>query len=211
MAEVMCEGIERKLAELALMEDPLFGRLPPERRHEAVDHGLMAGQQAADHIIAAYGNDPEAIAAKLAVSIKYNPEPARGGTVLYLSEYFRRPPTITLHMHSLSEANLVIREHGLGETLGLDDISPVHLAHELYHHLEACNLITGTGGFQIETFRIGPLRLKSKLASVEEIAADRFAMAILGIKVPPGALKFLTIYEHNIDYAWDILRKLRTL
>ena len=211
MTALLLDGSERRLAGLTVTEDRLFGRLPPERLGEAVDFGLRAGQQAADRIIAACGHDPGAIAAMLEVRIKHNPEPARGGAVVFFSEYSQKPPTITLHDHSLSEANEMIRSHGLKDLLHLDDVAPVHLTHELYHHLEAKKSITGTAGFRIETLKIGPIRLGSKLASVEEIAADRFAMAVLQMKVPPKVLRFLTVYEHNRDYAWDLLERSQSL
>jgi hypothetical protein len=109
----------------------------------------------------------------------------------------------------MDEANRLLRENDLAGLLGIDDLVPVHLAHELYHHLDAKHLTSGTAGFRVTTLRLGPLRLRTGLPSLCEIAADRFALSLLGLKVPPKALTFVTIHAHNPDYAWQLMERLR--
>ena len=55
----------------------------------------------------------------------------------------------------------------------------------------------------------GPVRFRSGLPSLSEIAADRFAAALLGLTIPAKALSFLTVHALNREYAWELLDRLR--
>ena len=209
MTEVVAQGTERRLALWMLKEDPFFRRLPPERYSEAIDFALHAGQTAAGTATSQYGRKPLDMAAALQVSVNRSDEVPRAEKTVLFSEYSDRPPTITLYTPSIVEVNILIRENGLAELLGVSDIEHVYLTHELYHHLEAKKLITGTAGFRIRTLSLGPLRLSTGLPSLGEIAADCFASVILRLRVPPKALQLPTIYRYNPEYAWKLLEEIK--
>lgn len=208
---VVAAASERRLAHLTLQEDPFFPRLQAGAAEEAVDFAVAAGQAAADTTRLQWGLDPESVAAALGVPVTRDQRKARAGKMVLFSEYGDRPPSITLHMDSLGEVNRLIHEHGLEELLGVDDVAPVHLAHEIYHHLEAKKLTPGTAPFTIENVRVGPLRVRTKLPSLSEIAADRFAMALLRLKVHPRVLQFVTVHAHNPALAVSQLERLKSL
>lgn len=209
MTAVRAEGTERRFGHLALSGDPFVHRLTADQAHQAVEAALAAGQAAAEMATTTWGRDPAEISASLKVPITHDEEPARTGRSVLFSEYGNRPPSIILHRHSVAEANRLIREHDLGSVLGLTDVGPVHVTHELYHHLEDRRLISGTAGFRIQTGRLGPLRFRSGLPTLSEIAADRFAAAVLRLHVPPKALGLITIYAMDSGYAWSLLARLR--
>jgi len=211
MQSVVASGTERRCAHLTLLEDPFYHRLAPGRERDAVDFGLTAGQVAAEMAAEKWGREPEAIASALKVPVAHSEAPAQTGRSVLFSEYGDRPPSITLHMRSVEEANRLVRSHHLERLLGVSDVGPIHLAHELYHHLEAQRLTPGTAGFRIQTGRLGPLRFRTGLPSISEIAADRFAAGLLDLTVPPKAVEFLTIYSLNPDYAWESLARLQAL
>ena len=211
MERVVREGTERRFARLTLQEDPFFRRLPPEMHPEAVDFGLNAGGGAAETAVEKYGREPETMAAALGIAVIRSDDPARAGALVHFSEYRPKPPTITLYRRSMGEANQLIREHDLEDLLGFSDVDPIHLAHELYHHLEAKKLIPGAARFRLETFRLGPLRFRTGFPSLSEIAADRFALKLLGLKVAPKAVQLLTVHAHNPEYAWSFLERLQGL
>jgi len=211
MEQVVAAGTERRLAHLRLLDDPFSHRLKEGIEQEAIDFALAAGQAAAEWITGKWGKAPEEIAAALRVPVTRSDEPAQAGPSVLFSEYRARPPSIILYARSLEETNGLIRAHGLEELLGLADVTPVHLAHELYHHLEGKKLTPGTAGFRIETARLGPLHFRTGLPSLSEIAADRFATALLGLRVPPKTVEFVTLFHLNPDYAWRSLARLQTL
>jgi hypothetical protein len=211
MGKVVAVGTERRFAHLMLKDDPFFGRLPPRLNQEAIDFALAAGETAAIRFLPQYGRAPTALAGALQVRVTHSDQVSQAGKAILFSEYSARPPSITIYTRSVNEANRLIRDNALAELLGIDDLIPMHLAHELYHHLEAKKLTAGTAGFRIPTFSLGPLRLSTGLPSLCEIAADRFALVVLGLKVPPKAIQFITIHRHNIEYAWHLLEELQRL
>jgi hypothetical protein len=211
MGAVVAVGTERRCAHFTLLDDPFVHRLQPGTHRQAVDFALSAGRAAAAITMEKWGREPEAIAAALKVPVTRSEAPARTGRSVLFSEYGNRPPSITLHMRSVEEANRLIRSHNLERVLGVSDVGPIHLAHELYHHLEAQRLMPGTAGYRIQTGRVGPLRFRTSLPSLSEIAADRFAAGLLELLVPPRTIEFITIYSLNRDYAWELLTRLQTL
>lgn len=211
MTEVIAVGTEHRCAYLRLREDPFFGRLPHGSDEKAIEAAFAAGQQAADRIIVRYGRTPDRIASALQVKVTWSDTQLQTEKAVLFSEYGDRPPSITLYTRSINEANDLIRGHRLSDLLGIDDVKPAHLTHELYHHLEAKKLTEGTSGYRIQTLGLGPLRLRTGLPSLCEIAADRFAKAVLGLKVPIKAIEFITIYQYNSEYAWQLVEQLRKL
>jgi len=211
MEEVVRIGSERRLAHLRLLEDPFYHCLKEGVDQRAIDFALAAGQEAAELAKQRHGPRPDQIAAALRVPVIYRNEAVQAGSSVLLSEYHSRPPSIILYTSPLGEVDQLIAIHGLEDLLGLAEVTPVHLAHELYHHLEAKKLTPGTSGFRIETGRLGPLRFHTGLPSLSEIAADRFATTILSLKVPPKVIEFLTLWCLNRDYACGQLATLQAL
>ncbi|HXZ37561.1 MAG TPA: hypothetical protein VEL68_16180 [Thermodesulfobacteriota bacterium] len=211
MAEVIVEATERRCACLMLRDDPFFRRLPSAKEGEAIEWAFAAGQAAAQKITTEYGRSTERIASSLQVRVTRAETAMVAGKAVLFSEYRDRPPTITIYSRSVEETNRLIRENGLAKALGLEDVTPVHVAHELYHHLEAKKLTEGTCGYRVPTLTLGPIRLRTGLPSLGEIAADRFARVVLNLKVPPRAIQFITIHHHNQEYAWHLLEELQGL
>ena len=211
MEQVIAAGTERRFAHLRLLDDPFSHRLKEGLEEEAIDFGLAAGEAAAESVTEKWGRAPEEIAAALGVPVIRSGESAQAGPSVLFSEYRDRPPSIIMYPRSLEETNELIRAHGLEELLGLADVTPVHLTHELYHHLECKKLTPGTAGFRIETARLGPLHFRTRLPSLPEIAADRFSSGLLVLRVPVKAVEFVTLFRLNPDYAWRSLARLRAL
>ncbi|HTU02281.1 MAG TPA: hypothetical protein VMG58_10715 [Candidatus Sulfotelmatobacter sp.] len=211
MQAVVAAATPRRLAHLTLSDDPFVHRLTPALAREAVEAGLTAGRAAAEMAAVRWRRDPEGIAAALNVPITRSHAPAQTGHAVLFSEYGDRPPVIVLHMQSIAEANRLICEHDLGRLLCVRDVEPLHLAHEIYHHLESQRLTPGTLAFRISSCRVGPFRFRTALPSLSEIAANQFAAILLGLAVPPRAIEFVTVYRLNAAYAWDLLQRLEAL
>jgi hypothetical protein len=211
LTKVFAVGTERRFAYWMLTEDPFFGRLPESRREEAVEFALAAGQRAADWTLERYGDNPKTMGDALKVSVRFNESEARAGSFIHYSEYNERPPSITLYRRSLEEVNELILAHGLQERIGIQDVTPVHLAHEIYHHLETKKFIPGTASFRVDTFKVGPIRFRTGFPSLSEMAADHFSGQILSLRIPPKALQFITLFAHNPDWAWELIARLECL
>lgn len=196
---------------MALREDPLYGRLPPGLEDDAMEFALKTGEAAADAMLRQYGRHPRQLADKLGVVVRESDERGQAGKTVFFSEYAERPPTITLYTRSFETVNRLVHENGLEGLLGADDVGPIHLAHELYHHLEAKKLTPGANRFRVTSHRLGPIKMETGLPSLSEIAADRFAQDLLGLPLAPKAFSFIIIYSHDPDYAWSLLRQMQAL
>lgn len=199
-----------KLGRLLLADDPVFGRVPAQRRDEAVRYGLEVGAAIARELVAQHKTtNPFILARSLGVKVTYSDRAGRVGARVNYSEYGSKPPTIVIYQQSMDEVNGAIKQHGLELELGLGDITPLHAAHELYHHVEMHRKPSPTAGFRVTTLALGPLRLTSGLVSLSEIAANAFAQELLHLRVFPTALEYVTIYLHSPGLAWEMVERLQ--
>ena len=130
MTKLVAVASERRCAYLMLKDDPFFRRIPPGSEREAIEFAFAAGQAAAQKITSQHGRSPEEIAHSLQVRVTRTDAAMSAGKAVLFSEYGDRPPAVTLYTRSIDEANRLIRDNGLAGALGLEDVTPVHLAHE---------------------------------------------------------------------------------
>ncbi len=202
------EGTPARFGRFTLDEDPLVRRLKG-REQEALAVALQAGETAAREVAVSYGRDPERALEALGVKLVREESDGQFGHVIPLSVYQSKPPTITLQMSTIELVRQLILENRLADNLGLSDISPIQIAHELYHHLEAQKLTEGTSGFRRDIIRLGPIRWGTGFPSLSEVAADRFAVALLETKAHPKIIQAMLIHKHNADYAWQVRDQIR--
>ncbi len=109
-----------------------------------------------------------ALAAEMGVEIveRASPPPAQPGL---RSEYRPDPPRIILYHNPIDELAEAVRAQGRFE-LAARELHDVHIAHELFHHLE-----------RVE--RLGPLSVE-----LAEEAAHSFARELLGLPFNPREL-----------------------
>lgn len=209
IAQAIRWGDSRSLAGQLLATDPLYRRVRPEQRRAAIDFGLAAGQSAARKLATERGiSEPFAMAEALGVAISFTGRQACVGSQVHYSEYSCRKTSITIYRQAMDEVNTAIGEHGLEAELGVGDITPIHVAHELYHHIEFHSKPAPTAGFRVTTFAAGPISLNSGLMSLSEVAANAFAQELLGLRLFPAVLEFITVYQHNAPLAWAMLDRL---
>lgn len=169
-----------------LRADPLHARLSPAAAAQAIAAALADGRRRAATWADAGG--PQAIAAALGVLVVVAETGNRFGSVFQFAEYRSRPPGITIYRAAMDLLHTAIREDALGPVLGLDDPEPVYLAHELYHHLDAAEPVSIARAVLVTTVALGPVRLRSGLVSLPEIAAAAFAAEITGLRCHPRLL-----------------------
>lgn len=112
----------------------------------------------------------------------------RFGSVFQFAEYRSRPPGITIYRAAMDLLRAAIHQDALAPVLGLDDPEPVYLAHELYHHLDTAEPVSIARAVLVTTVALGPVRLRSGLVSLPEIAAAAFAADITGLRCHPRLL-----------------------
>jgi hypothetical protein len=181
-----------------LPADPVYRRIPADRRRPAVEQAAEFGRRAARDLRARLGAvDPAALGERLGVRVVWSDDPYVFGKIVQTSTYAQRLRTITIYTGSVEEMNRFLAVEGLGPILGISDVGPVYLAHELFHHLEEGLLGRAANLVQVTILKLGPLVRRSGIGQLSEIAADAFAQALLGLSFAPRLLDYLTVWIHN--------------
>lgn len=181
-----------------LREDPVYRKIPEDLRRPAIERAAAYGRQAAQDSASRYGTtDPMAISQRLGVQVIFSDEAYLFGKIVQTSTYVHRTRTIKIYTGAVAEMNAFLAQHGLEEPLRIENVTPVYLAHELFHHLEEDSLGRAADLLRVVTFKWGPLVLRSGISQMSEIAADAYAQALLQLPFAPRLLDYLTICIHN--------------
>ncbi len=199
-----------RLGELILRTDPQFFRLAADEPAEAVREALGLGARYGDELAREQGTrDPYVLAERLGIQVDVSDETARYGNVLQYAEYRSRPLRIKLYRKSMEGSNRLLEDSRVSEILGISDIAPAFLAHEMFHHLDNLpDRLPAKRVRQVVTMRVGPWRLRSGLVSAPEIAAGSFAQVLLGLPFHLKLLDLLAIYAESPTRAEEWVRVL---
>ena len=174
------------------------------RRLSGSEIDVLAASALADGEFAAKAlkidHSPEGIAAlasELGISvIEVDGEIDVAGHV-FSADYRPNPPRIRLYTRALAAIDRGLADPRIAEIIGATRALPVLLAHEIYHHLDFVRPTTLTQRHSVTSLRLGPLHLKTELPSLAEVAAGRFAAALLGLHCHPRVLDLLLLWDGN--------------
>lgn len=183
------------LAHRELGLDACYSSLSPAMRSEYVDRSLGIGHVAA---LDFRGHSAEQAARRLRIVVIECDDMAEPGPVLRRSAYDSAAATIFISLASVAQARDLLRE---AEACGVlppgrsSTARDLHLAHELFHHLEATTLR------RVDELlprapgpRLGPIHLPGRrVARCREIAAHAFAKELVGLPFLPNALDLAAI------------------
>jgi hypothetical protein len=165
---------------------------------QAAEYGRGAARDLRARLGAA---EPAALSERLGVQVVWSDNPYVFGKIVQTSTYAQRARTVTVYTGSVEEMNRFLAAQGLIPILGISDVGPVYLAHELFHHLEEDSLGRAANLVQVTNFKLGPLVRRSGIGQLSEIAADAFAQTLLGLSFAPRLLDYLTVWIHNQEAA----------
>jgi len=188
-----------RLGHLILRGDPQFFRLTAEESEEVVRTALGLGVRYAEELVAEQGSrDPLALAARLGIKVVISDDRSRYGHVLQYAEYHSRPPQIQVYRKAMESINRLLEDPAIAELLGLSDVTPAFLAHELFHHLD--NLPDRQPAKrvrQVVTMSLGPWRIRSGLIAAPEVAAGSFAQTLLPMPFHLKLFDLLAIFGES--------------
>lgn len=118
-----------------------------------------------------------------------------GSMLLGESRFEKGGPVIVLYQAQLRQ----VREKAaalLGPAWA-ERVEPTVLAHELFHCMEATDADIGLNRHRLTTFRLGRIRLRSRVRALSEIGAMAFACATGGWQANPLALDYLLWLCHD--------------
>ena len=114
---------------------------------------------------------------------------------------FSSPKTITLFMRNLELFNDYIKKIQVSDSLLSLNPEELLIAHELFHFFEENDPKLKQTDVRFQSFKLGPIKLTSKLIAVSEIAAMNFAKEITNSVVNPCVLDILLQLPHNYERA----------
>jgi hypothetical protein len=194
---------------LELMKDPFFYKIPSELRWKMVDISVNVGRENAKKIVEEAKNEnPCEIAAQLGLDVVLVGQENFICDLLIRSEYIR-PKTIKIYAKSIEQLKLAIANMGLEELFPMESIFHLHVAHEIFHHLEKTRIGVLSEKHCIEGFRLGPLRFKIRILALSEIAAHTFAKALTDVKAPPNILDYI-VKKDGLNELLDGLSKIKS-
>jgi hypothetical protein len=176
---------------LALSSDVQFHRIPEAQRGKWVELALQDGRCLAQRACQQWGSDPFVVAARCNIPIiDSHTEAGFGSTVIY-AEYAVSPPSITFYTPAIRRLDALIAKHSRFHW-GIDQTTPVFLAHELYHHFDC---MRGKEALirrhRVSIVKLGRWTWSAGLSTLPEIAAGAFAQQLLGLAFHPKLLDVL--------------------
>ncbi|MFV0393040.1 MAG: hypothetical protein ACK5LC_01385 [Coprobacillaceae bacterium] len=182
----------------ALKNDLLFHKIPKDKYQYYINKAIEIGKQKA---ISLKQYSIKELCNKNHIDITYASQTGKFYGVTFranieLSESTRK---ITLYKDSMQDMLNAIKASGIYE-YNEEEITNIHLAHELYHFYEyidkqPTNEILDT----IVRYKLGPIKLHSSITSVCEIAAHAFTKELLDLDFLPNIFDYmLLVYQEKI-------------
>jgi hypothetical protein len=182
-------GDDRALAYLELEKDIVFPHLSRIARLHYIEHALSAGRRQA----ALYkGMDVFHLADVLEVRLVTQSTQSVIAGVTFRSAYDPATRMITLYQSSIDQVHELLSDL-LPQRWDREQVMHLHVAHELFHHLEAAHITPVHEQLPpVCTFRIGPVCVtKTRARQCREIAAHAFAKELLDLPFLPNAVDWL--------------------
>jgi hypothetical protein len=186
---------------ICLMDSNLYAKIPVSSRIRFVQDSINIGAQTALAMIREFGTrDPVSIANQSGVRI----ERVSGSKIIadipIHSEYVPSIKTIYVYEKSMRQLEGAILRLNLREIFPLEELFSLHVAHEVFHHIECTRVGPLSERHKVVTFSLGPIRFMSAVRSLSEIGADSFAKSLTQVRC----------FQKILDYfiTEDTIRKL---
>ncbi|WP_157764260.1 hypothetical protein [Paenibacillus riograndensis] len=176
-----------------LKNDLLFHRIPCSKRRYYVERPLSIGREKALEYKARYGTDVGAICRDRGIRVSLNERQGTVGQIRFRAqiELSSQERVITLYKSSMEELRQCAGVLLPGRSFSLQEVTDIHLAHELFHDLEFTELgYTNKRLDDISSLSLGPLRIRASVAKTSEIAAHAFSCYLLGLPCLPNLLDY---------------------
>lgn len=173
----------------------MFAHLSPQERCWYLDRALAIGREQAGPY---RGRPVEPLAAELGATVVRTSRSNRIAGLTIRAEYDTETRTITLYEPSMLEVQAALA-HTLPEPWSPAVVADMHIAHELFHHLESVRIRPVHEQLPpVVTFRLGRfLTTRTRARRCREIAAHAFARELLGLPFLPNAVDYLILVATN--------------
>lgn len=193
----------------AFSRDPLSGKLSDDEKKELILEANKCGAKYAEKLINKFGQKAVKEYAD-ELKIKIIREDSDGSDNYVVFAKFNYPDKVTIYSGNVKKVENLIQENDMEEILGHIDIESMLLAHEMYHFFEENEKDVFTKTKKIELWKLGPIKYKSKLAALSEIAAMSFARKLLQINYNPYVFDAIMLYPHDAKKTNELIAEILT-
>lgn len=180
---------DSELAAAELRQDFLYERLTPEQRQLVVEEALAIGEEAARNYRPRADEGMSAFAERLGCRVRFADDRNVVSNFLIRTEYRPRAAEILVYRGSVRQMLSVLRDSVPGRCWSTEVAEDIHVAHEVFHHLEATELgLVNDRLPKVVTFRWGPLVRRTSVRRAREISAHKYAKDILRLPFLPNLL-----------------------
>lgn len=191
----------------AFSRDPLRNKLSSEEKTEMILLANQCGAKQAQKLIDLYGRqDIIEYANKLNIKVSYADSDGVDNYVVFAR--FNFPDKVTIYSGNVKKVEQLIEENEMGELLGFVNIEAMLLAHELYHFVEDKDTEIYTRTKKIQLWKLGPIRYKSHLIALGEIAAMSFARELLQLQYNPYLFDGIMLYPHDSKKTQELIKEI---
>lgn len=201
IVEDLCGVPEEAWAKYAFSREPLNGKFTDEQRVALAAQASACGREWAQRLPAEHGTrDPAKLAEKMGLTVDYPLMPQNASRVLFAE--FIEPDKIFVYMDGVNKGKILLKEPGVREALGARfDIADLLLGHELFHRVELVQKELWTNEYRLELWRLGPVRNRSRVMVLGEIAAMAFTRTLCGIGWSPYVMDAYLVYGYSPEAA----------
>lgn len=191
----------------AFRRDPLDKKISDEDKVSIINESIDCGCMEARMLREKYGEmDSSSYAEKLNIDILEVEAHDDGSYILFAK--FNDPNKVSVYMESVRKAEALVQSNDLSNLICGVNIKDVLIAHEMFHFIESQKNDIYTRNKKIQLWKLGPIKYKSGLVVLGEIAAMAFAKELLQLDYSPHLFDVLLLYAHNESQAKEIYNEI---
>lgn len=186
-----------------LRRDPLYNKIPKGELKELILDANICGQQEAVSLRQAYG---EKTCLEYATDFGLNITDAYDNNAFnyIIFAKFNSPSNIYLYRENINKARELMEKENIDiidNGPGLDDIL---ISHEMFHFIENNKRDIYTKNKKIQLWKLGPIKYKSELIGLGEIAAMAFTKELLKLPYYQAIINFILLFALDNDSAMKL-------
>lgn len=190
-------------------QDPMYNRLGKDQIEQFITLGVTTGEEyALRKHQQLQERELSDIVEDLGIDLKFEEEYGFEGLVVFAN--FSQPNTIRIFKKNIILFKKFMEDENITDMPPID-VEKTLFYHELFHFFEVSDDALKLDNIRFESFRIGPIKLKSRLIALSEIAAMSFTRKLTESPVNPCALNILMQMPHDYKRAVKNLENLTLL
>jgi len=176
--------------------DPLFNKVTDDAKAEMIKKANECGRQEAVKLKEKFGTRTcRQYAQMLGLIISEIEEKNANDYILFAK--FNSPNIISININNVKKGEESVKKENLDLIIEDVKIDEVLIAHEMFHFIEGKNKEIYTSNTKITLWKLGPIKYKSHLIALGEIAAMAFTKELMQISYYPNLFDILLLYSHD--------------